>query len=114
MSTPAPVLPAWVTLEDLQRILGASVDPVEGARAVAGANLAVGHRVRSTEWESQAVNPLLIEAAAMCAVDLYRRPKTAAGVYQVGDLYARLPADLFTSIDAAIIGSGADLEAGLA
>jgi hypothetical protein len=47
-------------------------------------------------------------------VDLYRRPKTPAGVFQAGDLFARLPADFFASIDAVIVASGADLAGGFA
>jgi len=113
VSVPPPTVPGWVTVPDLERLLGV-VDAVEASRACAGANLAVAHRVRAVDWTAQAANPMLLEAAAMAAVDLYRRPKTAAGVYQVGELYARLPADLFTSIDAAIVASSADLEGGLA
>ena len=106
----------WVTVDDLTAALGASVaaDPVGADRAVDAANAAVRHRLQPGEATAHADDPLLETAALTAAIDLYRRPKTPAGVFQQADLYARLPADFYTSIDAAIAASGAQLAGGFA
>jgi len=110
--------PVWVTTADLAGALGSSVlnDPDGAQLAVDVANGAVAHRIvvdpNNYDPTVLAANPLLITAALTCAVDWYRRPKTAAGIYQVGDFYARLPADFYASIDAAIAASGVMLAGG--
>jgi hypothetical protein len=116
VSTNPDDLIVWVTIDDLADALGASVltDPVAGQRAVDAANAAVKHRMQPGEPVVFDGNPLLQTAALACAVDLYRRPKTPAGVFQAGDLFARLPADFFASIDAVIVASGADIAGGFA
>jgi hypothetical protein len=114
MSTDPDDLIVWVTIDDLAGALGASVltDPVAGQRAVDAANKAIKHRMQPGQPVAFDGDPLLATAALGCAVDLYRRPKTPAGVFQAGDLYARLPADFFASIDAVIVAAGVDLAGG--
>ena len=116
MSTDPDDLIVWVTVDDLAAALGASVlaDTTAAQRAVDAANAAVKHRMQPGQPVLFDGNPLLATAALACAVDLYRRPKTPAGVFQAGDLFARLPADFFASIDAVIVASGADLAGGFA
>ena len=116
MSVDPDDLVVWVTLADLADALGASIltDPTAGQRAVDAANQAIKHRMQPGQPALFAADPLLETAALAAAVDLYRRPKTPAGVFQTADLYARLPADFFHSVDAVITASGADLAGGFA
>jgi hypothetical protein len=116
VSTDPDDLIVWVTVDDLAAALGATVlaDPTAAQRAVDAANAAVKHRMQPGQPVLFDGDPLLATAALAAAVDLYRRPKTPAGVFQQGDLYSRLPADFFVSIDAVIVASGADLAGGFA
>lgn len=116
MSTNPDDLIVWVTVDDLADALGASVltDPTAAQRAVDAANRAIKHRMQPGQPVVFDGDPLLATAALACAVDLYRRPKTPAGVFQQADLYTRLPADFYLSVDAIIVASGADLAGGFA
>jgi hypothetical protein len=94
----------WLTADALAVLVGtnASNQRVIDATAAANASVAYVLDLADTDPAPTGTEPALMAAAAILGVDLYRRPMAPGGLLALDDLFARLPANLYRSVQALI------------
>lgn len=94
----------WVTPEALAELVGASATSARVVTAADTANASVAYLLDAADGAPPptGAEPALVEAATILAVDCYRRPLASGGLLALDDLYARLPANLYRSVQALV------------
>lgn len=94
----------WVTPDALAELVGATATAQRVIDAAAAANASVAYvlDLADTDPAPTGTEPALVSAAAALGVDLYRRPLAPGGLLALDDLYGRLPANLYRSVQALI------------
>ncbi len=113
----------YVTVDDVVRITGAAPDDPRVPRVIAATSSIVDHfygavtvaaRLRNPDGTDLAVVPdVVAEAALTIAADLWRRPTTPGGYFQVSDYVGRLAQDPTSSV-VALLNALGRLEWGVA
>lgn len=94
----------WLTADRLAVLVGTTPDNPRVVEACAAANASVTYVLDADPAGTPptGTEPALMSAAQILGVDLYRRPLAPGGVLALDDLFARLPANLYRSVQALI------------
>ena len=94
----------WLLPEALAALVGADAASSRVTDACAAANASVAYVLDLADVDPPPTGnePALVSAATILGVDLYRRPLAPGGLLALDDLYTRLPANLYRSVQALI------------
>lgn len=94
----------WLLPATLAELVGADPTSKRVIDACASANASVAYVLDPAAIDPPAtgLEPALVSAATILGVDLYRRPLAPGGLLALDDVYTRLPANLYRSVQALI------------
>ena len=94
----------WLTPDTLAELVGAQASSSRVIEATDAANASVAYILDLADADPgpTGTEPALRIAAAVLGVDLYRRPLAPGGLLAMDDLYTRLPANLYRSVQALV------------